>query len=207
MKNTEQVLSFIMYNYTPFQKKQCIKRLLIIWGTSLILVFVGGPTTTWVLILGIIDVLLSVVLLSLVVRYSQSQVSRYLCDGFFWLYISIFFNLTAYRITTLQKGPNGILALILIVSLIACIFLSILLTLSNIRSGKFSKPDCSKKILSLPTFCGAIAIFTAKLSLQGATQQEALTVFTHILLLLSFIMSVPSINLLKAILYKRYFYK
>ena len=204
MKNTEQISSFIMYNYIPFDKKQCIKRLLVIWVTSFILCFINGPTLPWVLTIGLTDICLSVILVSLIVRYSQSQTSRYLCDGFFWLYISVFLNLTAYKIMVFQGNSNWTLAIVLILSLMVCIFFFILVTLLNIRSGKYSKTNFSKKIVSLPFFCSAIAVLTARLSLQGASQQVALKALAYILLLLSFVTSVPSINLLKAWFYKRY---
>ncbi len=203
MRNTEQISDFLLYNYLPFNKKQCIMRNLTIWVTSLILCFAGCPTVPWVLIIGIIDIILSVIFLLLILKYSQSQISRYLCDGLFWLYIAVFFNLASYRLLVLQGGSNWVLALTLLTSLVVCILLFTLLTFFHLKSGKYSEKKPSKKIVSLPVFCGAIGVLAARLSLQGASQEVGLTTLAYICLILSFATSIPSVNLLKALFYKR----
>lgn len=204
MVNFEQINAFINYNYTPFNKAQCIKRLFAVWITSAILCFIGSKFILWMLPLGIADLLLSVMFITLVVRYSQSQISRYLCDGIFYLYIAVILNLASYRVMTLQIGSNWILSIILMSLLIVCIFVFVLVTFSNIKSGKFVGTGASKRIISLPFLSCIIGILVAKLLLQGQSQQVVLTVVAYILLILSFVIGIPSINLLKAIFYKRY---
>ncbi len=203
-KDIEQIRAFVMYNYIPFNKMQCVKRLLAIWITSLMLCLVGGPTVPWILILGVFDLFLSAIFLHLALKHSQSQISRYLCDGIFYLYLAVFFNLVFYRLMSLQNGSNWILAGILLVSLALWIFVFGILTIANIKSGKFSKEKPSTKMKSLPYFCGAMGMLTAGLALQGVSEQTALTIVSFIFLLPSFTFGIGSINLLKVLYYKRY---
>ncbi len=203
MVNSEQINAFINYNYIPFDKKQCIKRLLIIWIASTILCFIRKPVLLWVLLLGIVDLLLSIVFIALVVRYSQLQISRYLCDGLFYLWMAVILNLASYRVMTLLIDPNWLLAIILMGLLILCIAIFVLVTFLNIKSEKFSETGAPRKLLFLPFFSGAIGIMVARILLQGQSQEEMLTFVSYILLILSFILGIASINLLKAILYNK----
>lgn len=104
----------------------------------------------------------------------------------------------------MQIGSNWLLAIILIGMLAICILAYLLITLSNIKSGKFLKENYSGAGASLPITCGGAGILAARALLQGQAQNVVLTVMACVLLVLSFIVGIPSINLLKVVLYRRY---
>ena len=170
----------------------------------MILCLLGEEFMLWVVPIGILTLLFSSLFIVLLVKYSQSQISRYLCDGVFCLYISIILNLASYRVMTLHSDSSCGLAILLMSLLVACIIISLFVVFFNIKSGKYSEAAPSKGIASLPFLGSAIGILVSRLLLQGQTQQEALSLLACVLLILSFIMSIPSLNLLKALFYKQY---
>lgn len=207
MVNNQQISEFINYNYTPFNKIQCIKRLFIIWITGAILSFLGKKIVLWLLLLGMVDLFISIMFITLIVRYSQFQIARYTCDGVFYLYMAVALNLAAYRVIAMQSGSNWWLAVILMSLLILCMSIFVYIVFFNIKSGSYSEKHISKRTVSLPCLGGIIGVFVARFLLPEQSQQEALTLLSYILLITSFIMCIPSINLLKVLLYKNYIKK
>ena len=55
MVNNKQINAFINYNYIPFNKKQCIKRIILIWLFSAMLSIISNMKVFWILLLGCID--------------------------------------------------------------------------------------------------------------------------------------------------------
>mgnify|MGYP004501215019 CR=1 FL=1 len=204
MVNNKNILAFLNYNYTPFSKAQCIKRALMVWAASTALCLVNQPLKLWIEPMAITNVIVSMLFTALVAKFSQTQFARYLCDGIFYLYMAVLLNLASYRVMTVQIGSNWLLAIILIGMLAICIFVYLLITLSNIKSGKFLKENYSGAGASLPIICGGAGILAARALLQGQSQNVVLTVIACVLLILSFIMGIPSINILKVVLYRRY---
>ena len=202
MVNNENIDAFINYNYIPFNKAQSIKRIVFMWVSSTILCLIGKQLLIWMLPFALINILISILFITLITKSNDSKLSRYLSDGIFYLYIAVVLNLASYRVMTLQIGSNGILAIILMLLMLACILIFVFVTLSNIKSNKFSGIGNAKKIISLPFLGGICGILAAKFFMQGQSQQTVLIIVAFIFLILSFIMSIPSINLLKAILYK-----
>lgn len=204
MVNNKNILAFLNYNYTPFSKVQCIKRALMVWAANAALCLVNQPFELWIVPLAIANVMVSMLFTALMAKFSQTQSARYLCDGIFYLYMAVLLNLASYRVMTVQIGSNWLLAIILIGMLAICILAYLLITLSNIKSGKFLRENYPRAGASLPIICGGAGILAARALLQGQSQNVVLTVIACVLLILSFIVGIPSINLLKVVLYRRY---
>ena len=158
----------------------------------------------WILLLGCIDLVLSVFFIILIVKYSHSKISRFLCDGIFFLYVSIVLNLASYMVMTIQDKFNLLLCLVLLSLLFICIFLVLLMTYHNLKSNKYCETKKQKQFIFTPFYSGVVGIIVAKLLLKEQSQQEILSFMASLLLILSFITGIPSIILLKAWLYKRY---
>lgn len=204
MINGENVDAFINYNYIPFSKTQAIKRIIMIWISSIALCFLGKGFMLWVIPTGIVSLAMSVFFVVLITKHDLSKTSRYMCDGVFYLYMSIILNLASYRVMTLKIGANWLLLIILLLLLLACILLFMIVTLLNIKAGKFAQKNASKKVVSLPFICGLCGILVAKFVLQEQTQEATLQMLAILLLILSFVVSIPSVNLLRTVMYMRY---
>lgn len=204
MVNKKNILAFLNYNYMPFSKAQFIKRALMVWAAGAALCLVNQPLKLWIAPLVITNVIVSMLFTALVAKFSQTQPARYLCDGIFYLYMAVLLNLASYRVMTLQIGSNWLLAIILIGMLAICILAYLLITFSNIKSGRFLRENYSKAGASLPIICGSAGILAARALLQGQSQNVALTFIACVLLILSLIMGIPSVNILKVVLYRRY---
>ena len=204
MINGENVNAFINYNYVPFSKTQAIKRMIMIWISSAVLCFFGKGSMLWVIPTGIVSLSISGFFVVLITKYHFSKNARYMCDGVFYLYMSIILNLASYSVMTLRIGANWLLLIILLLLLLVCILLFMLVTLLNMKAGRFVQKSVSKKFASLPFVCGACGILAAKFVLQGQTQEATLQLVAILLLILSFMASIPSVNLLRAVMYRRY---
>lgn len=204
MVNGENIDAFINYNYVPFSKTQTIKRIIMIWISSVALCFLGKGSMLWVIPTGIVSLTISVFFAVLITKYNFSKTSRYMCDGVFYLYMSIILNLASYRVMTLKIGANWLLLIILLLLLLACILLFMIVTLLNIKAGRFVQKNASKKVVSLPFICGLCGILVAKFVLQEQTQEATLQMGAILLLILSFVVSIPSVNLLRVVMYRRY---
>lgn len=204
MVNDRRVKEFLDYNYMPFNRIQCIKRLFIVWIMSTILCFIGKPLALWIVSVVLFNISLSVLFAVLIFKYSISPISRYLCDGTFFLYISVILNLSSYRVIVLLSSSNYMLAILLMVLLIICILLFTLIAISSIKNGKYSTTKNRSKHSFWPYVGAACGVFIAPFILQRQSQNEVLLLISYCLLILSFLTSIASVNLLKALLYRRY---
>ncbi len=204
MINGENVNAFINYNYVPFSKAQAIKRMIMIWISSAVLCFLDKGSMLWVIPTGIVSLSISVFFVVLITKYHFSKNARYMCDGVFYLYMSIILNLASYSVMTLRIGANWLLLIILLLLLLVCILLFMLVTLLNMKAGRFVQKTTSKKVVSLPCICGLCGVLAAKFVLQEQTQEATLQMAATLLLILSFMASIPSVNLLRAVMYRRY---
>ena len=187
MVNVEYIIDFVNYNYSPFSKKQCIKRIALVWIASVALCLIGDKSLLWMIPLAIADLLLTLLFVGIILKYSKSQVSRYLCDGAFGMHFAVI-----------------LMAVLLLLLLVIGVFVSAFITILNIKNGKFSKNSMSPKIGALPYAAGAMGVVFAYFFLQGQSQQTVLSLISLNLLIISLLVGVTSLNLLKAFLYMRY---
>ena len=196
--STEDIAAFLDHGYVPFRKLQCVGRIFIVLLSGAGLCMIGERSLLWAVLVGLLCLLITAVFIVLMVRFGSLRISRYLCDGTFWLYIAVVMNLSAYRCTVLQAG-SSVLRLIAMLGLLliwAAAFAAI--TVSWIRAGKFSTSDPSKPNFWLPGLCGVAGMGLARVFLQGQSQQTALAVITVGMLVLSLVMGMTGSFLLKA---------
>ncbi len=199
MVNRGNIFSFLNYNYTPFSRKQCLIRILLIWILSL-LCLIGKFSLILMCILLFFNIVISTVFSVLIIRFSNTKISRYLCDGLFCLYIAIILNISSYKALTLIITINWILSLIFLALLILCVCVFLVLVFYYIKSDKYNIQSKTKKSLIFPFLGAGIGLISAKFFLKDIASDNAVFLVSMILLLLSFIISIGSLNLLKAFL-------
>ena len=202
MMNRERMEEFINFGFVPFCKSQCIKRLLCIWLFSAVLCFVGGGSKGRTALLCAAAAITTALFITLIVRLSADRMARFLCDGVFYLHAAILLNAAAYLVITLQIGPHPLLLLIFSLLLAACIAAFSCITLRNIQNGKFSEKSGGKRAAWLPLLGGACGVAAAAFFLHGQSQKTGLTVLATALFTLSLVLSIPSIQLLRAVVVK-----
>lgn len=191
------ILNFLDFNFISFNKTQCLKRIAIFWIVSTIVIMIDQFSFLWFVTLFAINLIVSILFIVLIIKFNNFKLSRFVCDGMFYLYLSVLFMLLSYKILTLSTNANYIILVILLTLLFACIASVILLTWRNIKKGAFSNTKFYKEICVGPVAGAVCGILVASVLFQNSSQQSALTILAIVILLLSFIISIPSVNLMK----------
>lgn len=201
MVKRESIISFMNYNYTPFSIKQCLIRIVLVWVLSA-LCCIGEFSWLIIYIIIFFDIAISAVFGTLMIKFSSKKISRYLCDGLFCLYVSIILNQAAYRVLTLLVDVNWSLSLIFLALLILCVCTFLILVFYNIKCDKYNIQSSAKKSFLFSFVGSGCGLLFAKLFLQDISNNHAILLVSILLLLLSFITSIGSLNLLKIFLLK-----
>lgn len=197
------ITHFIDYNFVPFSKGQCIKRMMFIWLLNIPFYFFKNSILFLGLFFSIINLIVSVCFIRLIYKFADSKSSRFICDGIMYLYISILLITFSYIALTFVIGEKILLLCILLCALLLFVFLFTKLVYKYIMEDRYNVRSGNKKINSLP-FIGAFsAILLARLFLNDISNNLAVTLFSMCLLFLAFIISIGSINLVKVLLMKK----
>lgn len=145
---------------------------------------------------------MSVFFVLLIARHSSAKRARFLCDGVFCLYLSLLFNLAAYRLFALETGESWMLAAGFLLLLFGCMLAFLFITFRNIKKGAFSKTPAAQRAAILPTAGGVLGVLVARFLLTDLPQRSLFRLLGALLLFLSLLMSLPSINIVKAVLCK-----
>lgn len=199
MINDEKIKRFINYNYVCFSKKQCIKRLVFIWLLSIGVCMIGRNNTKYLFCFIFLNLVVTAFFCYLIFKLSNKKISRFLCDGVYYLDVSLILNVASYRILALKTGDNLILLLIFIILLLVFELFLMLIVFISIKNDRYNKESKSNKKI-LPFVCALIALTFSKFFLSGFDEQIALDIVSWSFLIVSFFVGVGSLNLLKAIL-------
>lgn len=202
MVNNKSIEAFVNYNYTPFSRPQCIKRTVLIWVIGLAVSILGIDNQMWIFSIICVNILISIGFASLMFKTHMQRSARFICDGVFYMYVSILLCLSAYRMIALQIGYNGLLLVALIGLWLICVMLFVFIVYLNIKHDKYTSENRNQKVLLFPFMGGICGMVVSRLFLHSAAQETALQLLSVIVLLLSFLTSIGSLNILKAILEK-----
>lgn len=194
----DNIKAFIDFNYIPLSTKQCIIRLLLLWLFGSLVCCIGNIDYILMLFATIISLAITTLFFILVFRYKESKISRFLCDGITYTYLSLIANIASYKFLTLNSNSNPVLALILMLSLVFFIVFTMIFILYLIKKGCYNKSSNTRVSLTLCSLSGILGISVAKFSSIYLSQDEAVVFGSICLLVLSFLLSIPSANLLKA---------
>lgn len=203
MIDKKQIAEFVNYEYKPFSKKECIKRIFLIWILSTVLCFLGQNNTAWFIVLFLINVLITVGFTYLLIKKTQEKSSRFLCDGTSYLYYSVLLNLAAYRFITLFSPPNLFLAIALLAVLPVCIILFLILVYQNIKKDRYNKNKIAAGTFGLPFLGGILGFTVAQIFMKDIDQESSILIIVAGLVFLSGLMSVGSLNFLRFILLRK----
>ena len=91
--SAKDVAAFLDYGYVPFRKAQCVGRIFIVLLSGTGLCLIRERSLLWAVPVGLLCQLITAAFIVLMVRFGSLRISRYLCDGTFWLYIAVVMNL------------------------------------------------------------------------------------------------------------------
>lgn len=203
MVNLENIQNFINYGYQKFSKKQCIKRLIFLWLLSLICCVTGTNNLPWMVGLFLFITIISVLFLYLILFDSSSKISRFLCDGITFLYVSILLLLISYRISVIHSKENLLLLLIYLIIWICSISSFSVIVFLNIKANNYAETKRQSGATFFPLLAGGVGMCVARFLLSSFSDEAMLQILSLILLLLSLITGIGSISIVKAILLRR----
>ncbi len=197
------IKSFVFFQYKPFSKSQAIKRLAVIMIISAALSLIGNNSILWLSVTGCLWIMTAVLFIFLIVKRSKNEISRFLCDGVNYLHISLLLVFLSYRLITLNTNERLSLLVLLLLVLVITIGLFSWMTFLNIKKGIFNSENSKKGNTLFPLLFGIGGMLAARLFLGNKTQDTILFIAALISLLLSCIVSIGSLNLIRALLFLR----
>ena len=208
MIKNDNITFFIENNYTPFKTTQCLKRLFLLWISSITMCFLGQNSNIYIILMTIFaNLCVSFFFIYIILKLRKSQLARFYCDAFTYLYISLLSNVLSYKLLAMQIKVNYIWAIIFIILLFLNIAIFVIISYSKINSGKYSneKSMINKSQLSIIVgTAGLLGLFFSRFFFQSIEKNTSVVIVSFLFLLISLLISiVPSINFLKIILVKK----
>lgn len=203
MVNLQNIINFIDYGYQPYNRKQCIKRTMLIWLLSFGTSYIGESKLFWMILFSTINIIVCFIFCFVDFKFRHLKLSRFICDGITYLYISIILNLSSYKFFTLYRQQSWYMCIALLILLTLSIIFSLIVIIKSIKSNKYSKQQNDKKMFAFALVGSVCGFCTAHFLLPGTSQDTTIMLVGIILLVLSFIIGIGSINLLKAFLYSK----
>lgn len=196
------ILCFLKYKYKPFDKKQCISRIILIWILSALFYFVGSNSFLYGIIMAVVHLMFSILFLRLLNKYSTLMISRFLCDGVTSLCLSLIFAFAAYRFFAFRYGSNTIILLVVLLLICLAVAVSWGIVYLLIKKGYYCTETANKEQKIFP-FIGVISgIWFARLIFNGEKIpiESNSMLISMVLLVMAIFFSLGSVNLLKIML-------
>lgn len=196
--------SFVWFNYKPFDKNQCIKRLIFIWLLSVLICFIGNNGFIWLSIMSLFCVFVSVLFITLIKKYASSAKSRFLCDGVTCLYIAIILDIAAYRLLMIENNDRlMVLLCILLLPVISIITLTFIVC-RLIKHDKYSDKQTNSNYLGILALGGTVlGMLIGRFLFSDMQQKTSIIIIVVVLMFISVVVSFGSVNLLKVICYNQ----
>ena len=203
MAEHQKILNYVNFGFTPFSKRQCIGRIILLWILCGIVYLISKRNLFWIISLGMIVLTETAFFLSLILKKSSGKTARFLSDGVFMCTVAVLLVFASYLISTTNTTDHWLLLIILFSLLLVWMIFVLLLVRRNIKADKYNGEQ-NNTVSIWPFVFGAFGILAARILLQGQSEDTALTIVAVLLMLLSCIFSIGIHFLLKAILIKRY---
>ncbi len=196
--NSDQtnIENFINYNYIPYSRRQCVKRTIWLLISCAVCGIVGGLSYAWICVGALIFFAAVAVLINNGRKNKGAMQQRFIADGVFYLAISLTLNLLSYRTYTVGKGENLLLLLVLLAILAASMAATLCVVRRNIKNDNYSKNNAGSISASSMIF-SALGVLLAPFILTDKSQDAPLMIIASILLFLSVLIGVGTLNLLK----------
>ena len=205
MLERQNVKDFVYSNYIPFDKRQCFKRVILVWMMSAVVFGVTylleKQSLFWSISIGIVVLPVSVVAFLLCFRQMTNRlIPRLISDGLFGLSLSVIFMFGSYLFRTGGMNQNWLLLVFLLFLLGTWILIILIWTRHNIKAGKYTGDNKKQNnmIPGLAAVFSALGMLIARFFLQGLSQRS-LQVFESLLFMfLSLICGLGCTLLMKA---------
>lgn len=188
--------NFINYNYTPYSRGQCVKRVIWLLMSCAVCGFVGGFSIVWLCISALIFCTAVVILINNGKNNKGTMQQRFIGDGVFYLAMSLELNLLSYRTFTIGKGANMLLLLVILAILAASMAAMRKTVQRNIAKNNYAKGSSGSTATGAILF-SALGVLIAPLILAGESQDAYIMIIASILLLCSILLGVGTMNLMK----------
>ncbi len=196
--NKKNIQNFIDYNYVPLTRSVCIKRILIFWIFNIPFYLLDKFSFFVGIIFSISNLFISAIFIKIAKSKTDNKESKFLCDGIACLYYSIISNIAAYIALSYYNGYNYFLFVALILSLIICIAVFGLLIFKFIKDGKYSNNSSVGKYAFVPFSGGLLGILLGRFFVSyNDNTQVGIIVIAMCLLIISYLMSIGSLNFVK----------
>lgn len=196
--NKDNWFNFVYYNYMPFSKSQCIKRLILLWFFNIPFYllkyfrFIGISFT-------IINIIISVIFVYFIFKQSNTEEARFLCDGITTSYYAILLNAVAYILLDYNQNHGFPLMIGLIAFLLITTFVFLLLAYKCIKNDKFAQSNTTTgKYTIVPFGSGVLGILFARILLSNVENtQVGIIVLGLCFLFFSCVASIGTISFVK----------
>ena len=200
MAVNQNILDFINYKYVPFSKGQCGCRILYLWLVGVALCLLPPHKPSWFFCIFLCTAFVSGIFIYLSVKLADKQTSRFLCNGLYFLYLSVFLTLAAYRINAYACGPNGLKLVLFLLGLLVSMGLFLLLIFKNIKDGKYGAQPQNSSTPIMLAFFAVLGTSLGKIIFSALSEQQGLQMISIVVLLIACLVGIPTHDLLKFIL-------
>ncbi len=203
MVNENQLKAFLMHNFQPLSKKNCIESVLIVWFLSVFLcIFNEAKTILYGVFIA--DVVITVFSLILMLGFRKSVVAVFLFDGVSSLYQSVLFNIFSYSLLIFCDPKKQSLAVVFPILFLIGIFGSSLLIFYQIRNGTYSKKKILKSpVTAISVFVALVGIIFSRVFLKSISQSIMLPIISAIFLLISMIFTIGIGYFIRIFIYQK----
>lgn len=188
--------NFINYNYTPYSRGQCVKRVIWLLMSCAVCGFVGGFSIVWLCISALIFCTAVVILINNGKNNKGTMQQRFIGDGVFYLAMSLTLNLLSYRTFTVGKGENLLLLLIILAILAVSMVATHSIIRKNIAKNNYAKGSSGSTATGAILF-SALGVLVAPLIIAGQSQEVYIAIIASVFQLCSILLGVGALNLMK----------
>ena len=181
-----------------------IKRLLLLILFSVPICLVGNNRCLWAIVIVAMWMLTMLLFLIAFKKPSNKYITRFVCDGSFSIHMSLLLLFLSYKLITIDLDDSLLLLSIMLLLFLMVIALFLFITYLNIKKGAFTVQRANRVNMFIPIIFGVSGMITARVILVDQSQDNLIMFVAFVLLLLSLLLSIGSINILRAILFYKY---
>lgn len=198
----DKILGFIDYKFIPFSKKQCIKRLILIWMFNIPFYYINDFTFYIGIVFSVVNLIISIIFIYFILKASNKKESRFFCDGITTTYYAVLLNIAAFILLSHNKEYSILLFLMLLSFLLISFLLFSVMVFQCIKNDAYTGNNTGGgKFALFPFGSGLFGCLVARLLFSNTNDtQIGIIVLGLCLLFLSCIASIGSMSFVKILL-------
>ena len=200
MMNKKNILDFLNFGYKPLTKKYIIQNLFITWFLSLLVAFVCFNISALVYGIIITNIIITIFLLFFIKKKAK-QFIKFLFDGINFTYLSILLLLGSFLMFTYHQEKKLWIFLFMLLIWLINVFICVYICLRNVKNDNYKAHKGNKNIFLYSLMASGIAVILSRVFLSNLNQDFVPIILAIVLIVLSLLLSVCSINFLKVFYY------